>query len=306
MMPPANTPANDGVDLLQVADRLAHRCELTNHSGVAFRRWGGGPPLVLIHGGVGSWTHWIRNIDALAQRFGVLALDLPGFGSSADVPTGMSEDGYLDWVALAVSEAVDGGSVDIAGFSFGGTVAAAVAARLGALGRRLSIIAPGGFGEPVGRQIPLKPRPKDERDVAALHDVLAFNLGQWMLSDAPAADDPVVQIHKSNLARARYDSRRIGWRSTLLEDIAAFHAPVQIVWGDGDRLAHPSVLDRLAHCRVALPDIGLEVVSECGHWAQFEKPEQINAWLLRFHSDRTCPALPVRGEHASSAIGLGH
>ena len=39
------------------------------------------PPLVLLHGGSGSWTHWLRNINALvdAGRW-VLVPDLPGFG----------------------------------------------------------------------------------------------------------------------------------------------------------------------------------------------------------------------------------
>ena len=41
-------------------------------------------PLLLLHGGSGSWTHWLRNIDALvASGRRVLVPDLPGFGDSA-------------------------------------------------------------------------------------------------------------------------------------------------------------------------------------------------------------------------------
>jgi len=29
-------------------------------------------PLVLLHGGSGSWTHWVRNIDALSQQHAVV------------------------------------------------------------------------------------------------------------------------------------------------------------------------------------------------------------------------------------------
>ena len=42
---------------------------------MAVRRSGAGPDLVLFHGGMGSWKHWIRNIDAHAGRFRVHALD---------------------------------------------------------------------------------------------------------------------------------------------------------------------------------------------------------------------------------------
>jgi pimeloyl-ACP methyl ester carboxylesterase len=48
-------------------------------------------PLVLLHGGSGSWMHWLRNIPALVDsgRW-VLVPDLPGFGDSA-VPAGGSD-----------------------------------------------------------------------------------------------------------------------------------------------------------------------------------------------------------------------
>ena len=36
-----------------------------------------------MHGGFGSWLHWVRNIEPLARRYRVLAVDLPGLGDSA-------------------------------------------------------------------------------------------------------------------------------------------------------------------------------------------------------------------------------
>jgi 2-hydroxy-6-oxonona-2,4-dienedioate hydrolase len=55
--------------------------------------WGearpGLPPVVLFHGGSGSWTHWVRNIQPLvAAGRQVIAADLPGFGDSASPPSG--------------------------------------------------------------------------------------------------------------------------------------------------------------------------------------------------------------------------
>ena len=49
---------------------------------LVWRRWGKGKgaPVVLVHGGSGSWTHWIKNITGLAERGEVWAGDLPGLG----------------------------------------------------------------------------------------------------------------------------------------------------------------------------------------------------------------------------------
>ena len=35
---------------------------------LVWRTWGSGPPVLLAHGGHGAWSHWIRNIDALARE----------------------------------------------------------------------------------------------------------------------------------------------------------------------------------------------------------------------------------------------
>lgn len=55
---------------------------------------GSGPPLVLFHGGMGSWTHWARNIPALRSRFTIHAPDLPGCGDSLAVPQEIAKDDY--------------------------------------------------------------------------------------------------------------------------------------------------------------------------------------------------------------------
>ncbi|MDB5843914.1 MAG: hydrolase-like protein, partial [Polaromonas sp.] len=54
---------------------------------MVWRCWGEGAPVVLLHGGSGSWTHWIRNIPTLvACSRQVWAPDLPGFADSASPP----------------------------------------------------------------------------------------------------------------------------------------------------------------------------------------------------------------------------
>ncbi len=75
---------------------------------MVWRIWGAGPPLVLFHGGYGSWTHWIRNVLPLSRAFTVIAPDLPGLGESATPPEPHTAEGLarilvegLDIVAAA-------------------------------------------------------------------------------------------------------------------------------------------------------------------------------------------------------------
>jgi len=257
--------------------------DMTRIAGLAAHVRGSGPAMVLFHGGMGSWTHWIRNVDALAARFRTVAFDLPGFGDSPDVAEGIGVDDYLDRVAAAAAEAGPG-QVHLVGFSFGGATAASVAVRLKDQLAALTLVGPGGFGEPKGRTIHLRKMPPADAPWPELSGVLRHNLGQWMLSTPDAADDDTAALHWANIRRARFDSRRVSLRASIEPDLRRLSAPVQVIWGEHDVLAHPSVAARAAVVRGARPDARIDVVPGAGHWAQFERAEAVNRLLLDFHT----------------------
>ena len=47
-----------------------------------WRRWGRGRPIIVAHGGSGSWSHWIKTIPVLKDRYELWVVDLPGLGDS--------------------------------------------------------------------------------------------------------------------------------------------------------------------------------------------------------------------------------
>ena len=252
--------------------------------GLAVRYWGKGAPLVLFHGGMGSWTHWCRNVATLAHKFTVIAVDLPGYGDSSDAGD-LSEDAYIDWVADVFAGIVANlAPAGLVGFSFGAVVAAGVAARKVRQVDRLSLLGPGGFGYRAGSSIALKKLPKGEPDPVELREITAFNLGQWMLSSVPDVDDPVIDVHLRNLAHSRFDNRQISAKDRLVADLATLSCPIQLIWGGRDVLTFPSIRVRLERCLAVRPDLKAEILPEGGHWVAYECSDAVNSLLARFHT----------------------
>ena len=110
---------------------------------LATKTAGKGPPLVLLHGGMGSINHWHRNFDVLAEHFTVHALDMPGYGESPNVSKIMPSDNYVALLIGALNDTVPAGGFHLAGFSFGGIISALCAARMGRRVEKLSVMGPG-------------------------------------------------------------------------------------------------------------------------------------------------------------------
>src|SRR3954452_18275656 len=78
-----NDPNTDPAQFIAALENASERHTTSGDGEVVWRIWGRGEPLVLLHGGTGSWLHWVRNVEPLARDFRVLAPDLPGSGESA-------------------------------------------------------------------------------------------------------------------------------------------------------------------------------------------------------------------------------
>jgi len=73
-------------------------------------------PLVLLHGGSGSWTHWIRNVLPLSKERCIYAVDLPGMGDS-EVPRGaVDADDVADAIALGMEKLLGRVPVEVMGW----------------------------------------------------------------------------------------------------------------------------------------------------------------------------------------------
>jgi pimeloyl-ACP methyl ester carboxylesterase len=105
---PNDTPSATAQNPAAIVDALArtarkHRTPCGDGS-MVWRVWGTGEPLLLFHGGTGSWTHWIKTIPVLAPRFELWVPDIPGLGDSAMPPEPHTPSSIADVVAAGVDQ----------------------------------------------------------------------------------------------------------------------------------------------------------------------------------------------------------
>jgi len=238
---------------------------------MVWRSWGEGDrPLVFLHGGAGSWLHWIRTIPAFIATHRVIAPDLPGLGGSALPPQGAG-GADIARITAAGLDAVIGKDTpcDLIGFSFGGVMAGLVASIRRPV-NSLTLVGSGGLG--VIRGAAALQRVRDKTG-AARDEAHRANLHAWMIADPARIDPLAVAIQDWNSRRARLDSRPIGVSDLLLPALPKVDAPIVGIWGARDHAMQGEPQRAGAALRAIRPDTDFRVIADSGHWVAYETPD---------------------------------
>lgn len=248
---------------------------------VSWRRFGHGAPLVLLHGGHGSWQHWLRNIAPLAQGHTLWVPDMPGYGESS-APAEPSLAALVQALQHSLDTLVGAATpVGLAGFSFGGLVAAQLAVQRGGV-TQLALLGPaahGGARRPRGELQSWRAAQRSG-DALALHTVMRHNLLLHMLHSEAAADDTAVQIHTHSCLGTRFHSRSISLAGGLLATLQAYNGPTLLAWGEHDVTATPAEL--LPQVLAGQPHRQGQELAGAGHWVAWEAAAQVNTLLTSF------------------------
>ena len=248
---------------------------------LVWRVWGSGPPLVLLHGGYGSWSHWVRNVIPLSRRFTVIACDMPGLGESATPPEPWTADGLAAIVVQGLDIVLPKGvAPHLAGFSFGGVIGGVVAAQLGDRLKAFTVVGSNGMGlerspTPLER---VKPDAGEDEEFATHR----YNLNQLMIHDPAKIDELALWLQKTNHARARMRSRRFSRSGALVEALPRIKARLDGIWGERDATAYPHVDERRRLLQEVQPGARFTVVPGAGHWVQFEKADAFNRIITEY------------------------
>jgi len=241
-------------------------------------RAGSGQPVLFLHaaGGAGTWPEFHA---LLSERFDVIAPDHPGFGKSDEFPELTAIDDLV-YHYLDVMDALGLERPHVAGASFGGWIAAELAAhsphRIGSL----TLLSPAGLRVP-GHPVPdifLTPPSR-------LGELLFHNPPAPPAPPPPAAGPPdidaILAAYRDATALARFCWVPYLHDPKLERRLRRITAPTLVAAPDDDRLIPVAHARRYAE---RIPGATLAMVADCGHAMYFEKPAEFAALVIEFLS----------------------
>jgi pimeloyl-ACP methyl ester carboxylesterase len=253
-----------------------------------------GEPVVLLHGlGKPAARDWAKVIPALAQRYRVYALDLPGFGESDKGNHLYSPDNFARVIGSVLEKRVPR-PFTLVGHSMGGPVALAYAAEYPQRVSRLVLVDAAGvlhrsvyaeFLMRVGAQRVIGLDSMWFEQVVRAIQIRAEN---WPLRGELALERAGVRRRLlrgdpsaiSAFAMVEHDFSR------TLREIAV---PTLIVWGADDIIAPPRTGQALAS---AIPHARLVVMEGAGHAPMVQMPDRFNPILIDEIDGRQLAAQP--------------
>ena len=247
--------------------------------------WGEGEPLILFHGGFGSWMHWIKNIKFLARHFQVFCPDIPCHGDSSMAP----EPHDASNISKIISDGIDQVlpnfvKLRMCGFSFGGIMAGNTAVWQGERVHKLLIVGSNGLdcrkGPVSGLQDWRKSNTTKER--LACH---RRNLEIIMFGNPQNVDDLAICLQDRNTRRSRMKSRHIASTPALLNALPKFKGSLFGIWGEKDVYARDYMDERRNLFERIQPGCEFEVIPEAGHWVPYEAAAQFNLLALEMLRD---------------------
>jgi len=271
----------------ELAD-LDHEVRHVDVDGVRTRvlRAGSGPDLILLHGTGGHLEAYARDIAGLAADFRVTAYDMVGHGWS-DLPDKPYTIDVLSDHLLGLMDALGIDSAHLSGESLGGWVVAWTAAHHPDRVDRLVLNTPGNIADKPEVMVRMR-----ESTLAAVRDPSDETVRrrvEFLFHHKEMVTDELVNLRRAVYSRPGFlqaitntlvlqdpEVRKdFAWRETWVSKVTA---PTLLLWTDHDPTGG---LDEAELLLRWLPDARLHVITDAGHWPQWEKVGE----FLRAHRD---------------------
>ena len=231
---------------------------------------GDGEPVLMIHGLGGTSNVWTPMRPALI-RHRTVRPDLPGSGRSHRVEGPLSIERLVQ-AMLHVCTALQLERVHVVAHSLGTIVAFHLATTVPRLVRSLVLFGPL-LCPPDAARAGLRGRGEQARQASistetrTRHPVAVAAVRELLMRQCPEG--------YARTCDALADARAA--------DVATIACPTLLVTGDEDAIAPAQSVRQIGE---RIPGARVEVLSRCGHWTMLEKPDECDALLRRFYTQR--------------------
>ncbi|WP_009475435.1 alpha/beta fold hydrolase [Rhodococcus sp. JVH1] len=261
---------------------------ILHHDVLRFVDVGAGPPVVLVHGLLGSHESWAPQISRLAKKHRVVAPDLFGHGQS-DKPSG---DYSLSAHAATLRDLMDHLGISSAAFvghSLGGGIVMQLTYLFPERVDRLCLVSSGGLGREVSVFLKAATLPGSELVLPLLAsdrlrrttENILKHLGRLGLPVQPSRSATetwrsleTVSDKSSRAAFLASTRAVVGLRGQTVsakQHFSKFESlPSLLVWGGRDKMIPASHAENL---RRVVPDSRVEIFPRAGHFPQLDEPE---------------------------------
>ena len=239
---------------------------------------GQGSAVVLIHGMFGDFLDWEPVLQPLSRSHRVIALDLPGFGSSSKPRREYTAEFLLaNLVQLLRHLSID--RATLVGNSFGGQIAILYALSSPESVAKLVLVNSGGFQRFTPEETAFTESRFNEAGLAALTPEINTLLFSVVFAQPSAASAAYLERQNAKLTRQDYPAYayaiasniRLSLSTYLLDRLPEVACPTLLVWGEKD-LVLPLPQARLAVSLLAHGEIA--IIPACGHAPQLECPAE--------------------------------
>ena len=249
---------------------------------------------LLIHGWSSSWYATSPLLGQLAQRFHVIAIDLPGYGQSPPLEIRTTIPHYVDLLADLIGQISDG-PVVLVGHSMGGMISVTLALTHPILVERMVLLGPTISGRlSTAINLFISPITMMERFGLGSLVVSATERAFVGLTDRlmrPVSFAERTGITEADYERLRMDARRPGqgrvraecYRAMLENDLSGrlgqIETPTLVIWGAEDNTVPLRDAGVVAD---EWPSADLRILPKAGHWPQFEAPDITRRMVAAF------------------------
>ncbi len=250
---------------------------IINEKKVSYWQGGVGAPLLLIHGGIGNAElHWKHVWNQLADRYTVIAPNLPSFGGTSPLErAGFAQ--IADWVAQLM-DALSIESANVLGNSFGGGVSRLMASRHERRVKRLILVN--------GGAIPNIPPFVGRMMQSSIFNGMFNMIRKQTFSFKGLAPMFADKSFLTNEFITQAEADSLGFvtlmRQSASEGVGTEvipQVPTLVLWGEDDKFTKVSMGKNLAKM---IPNAEFKLFVGAGHMPQIEKPGEFVKHVVEF------------------------